>query len=391
MAGRSSSRTWVAVFAAATLAGAGLTAAGPEPAAGQGATPQLKQIGGEFEAPVHVAAAPGAKKLLFVVEQPGVIRVLRKGRTLKRPFLDLGERVQYGGEEGLLSVAFDPGYAKNRRFFVYYVNDAGDLRVDSFKRKRKSSTRAELRSRRKVIEIPHPVNSNHNGGQLQFGPDGFLYLAPGDGGGGGDPNANAQNPESLLGKLLRIDPRRKRGYSSPASNPFAGGPGRDEIYSLGLRNPYRFSFDSRSGDLWIGDVGQNEWEEIDRASRETARGANFGWNLLEGNHEFEGDAGSPPANYVAPVHEYDRSGGVCAVTGGHVSRDPAVPALEGRYLYADYCVGDIRSLDAGAANPGASDASTGIEVENPSSFGEGLKGEIYVASHAGAVYRIVQR
>lgn len=387
MAGR---RQLVAAIVAAGALLGGLASTGSDRAAAQGATPQLKQIG-EFEAPVYVAAAPGAKKLLFVVEQPGVIRVLRKGRVLERPFLDLGDLVQYGGEEGLLSVAFDPGYAKNRRFFVYYVNTDGDLRVDSLKRKRKSSTRAELRSRRKLIEIPHPGNSNHNGGQLQFGPDGFLYLAPGDGGASGDPKGNAQNPEVLLGKMLRIEPKPKRGYTSPASNPFAGGAGRDEIYALGLRNPFRFSFDSASGDLWIGDVGQNRWEEIDRVSRDAARGANFGWDLFEGNQEFEGDADAPPPNYVPPVHEYELSGGACAVTGGYVSRDPAVPALKGRYLYADFCVGDVRSLDAGAANPSATDASTGITVDNPSSFGEGLKGELYIASLGGPVYRIVQR
>jgi len=390
MAGRSGRRLAVAIFAAVLAAGGLVGGNGPEPASGQGGPLQLKRIG-EFEAPVHVAAAPGAKKLLFVVEQAGVIRVLRKGRTVEQPFLDLGGLVRFGGEEGLLSVAFDPDYASNRRFFVYYVNQNGDLRVDSLKRKRKSATRADLGSRRKLIEIPHPVNSNHNGGQLQFGPDGFLYLAPGDGGASGDPNGNAQNPETLLGKVLRVDPKRKRGYSSPDSNPFAAGAGRDEIYSLGLRNPYRFSFDSASGDLWIGDVGQNEFEEIDRVDANAGPGANFGWDLFEGNQEFDGDSANPPANYVPPVHEYELADGNCAVTGGYVSHDPAVPAFEGRYLYADFCGGDLRSLDADASNPGASDAPTGISVENPSSFGEGLKGEIYVASLSGPVYRIVQR
>ena len=387
MAGRSRELLAIAVAVATLALGASL---GGGEAAAQGGAPTLDQIG-DFDAPVYVENAPGARKLLFVVEQPGTVRVLRKGRVLKRPFLDVTDLVTFEGEQGLLSIAFDPRYAKNRRLFLYYVDNNGDLRVDSIRRKRRNPTRADTGSRRRVIVIPHPVNSNHNGGQLQFGPDGMLYLAPGDGGASGDPPENAQNPEVLLGKLLRIDPKRKRGYRSPDTNPFASGAGRDEIYSTGLRNPYRFSFDSETGDLWIGDVGQNEWEEIDHVSLDDARGANFGWDLFEGNHEFEGDAQSPPPNYRPPVHEYPTSGGNCAVTGGFVSRDPEVPALVGRYLYADFCGGVLRSLDAGAANPSATDAPTGIELSSPSGFGEGARGELYVTSLDGPVYRIVQR
>jgi glucose/arabinose dehydrogenase len=331
--------------------------------------------------------APGARRLLFVVEQAGTVRVIRRGRTLERPFLNISDRVRYGGEQGLLSIAFDPGYERNRRFFVYYVTTGGDIRVDAMRRKKGSATRAESRSRRKVIEIPHPTNENHNGGQLQFGPDGSLFLATGDGGSAGDPRGNAQNRNSLLGKLLRIDPRKRGGYSTPASNPFDGADGRDEIYALGLRNPYRFSFDSKTGDLLIGDVGQSDWEEIDHTGFDAARGANFGWDLFEGDHVFEGD-GNPPANYKPPIHEYATGGGTCAVTGGYVVRDRELAPLRGRYVYADFCGGVIRSLDPYAASPSATDASTGLRVDSPSSFGETRGGRIYVASLSGGVFRI---
>ncbi len=388
MAGRAGRASVAASASALALAVALLGGAGA-PASAQGGGAALEPIG-DFEAPVYIENAPGAHKLLFVVEQPGAVRVIRKDRKLDRPFIDLSDRVLYDGEQGLLSIAFDPRYERNRRFYLYYVNRDGDIEVDSLKRKRHSSVRADPRSRRTVIEIGHPVNSNHNGGQLQFGPDGFLYLATGDGGSGGDPDGNAQSPESLLGKLLRIDPTAKAGYRSPPSNPFVGGAGRDEIYATGLRNPYRFSFDSQSGDLLIGDVGQDDWEEVDRATRESARGANFGWDLFEGTHPFEG-GGTAPAGYRPPILEYPSSGGNCAVTGGYVSRDRSNRALAGRYLYADFCAGQIRSLDPRAANPASTDAATGLDLVRPSSFGEGNRRRLYVASLEGPVYRIVAR
>jgi glucose/arabinose dehydrogenase len=353
--------------------------------AGGGAGLELRQVGG-FEAPVYVENAPGRRKLLFVVEQQGTIAVVRKGRKLGRPFLDIRDRVQTSSEEGLLSIAFDPDFARTRRFFVYYVNRDSDIQVDSFKRKRNSPTRADPSSRWTVIVIPHPGQTNHNGGQLQFGDDGLLYIGTGDGGGAGDPNDNAQNPDSLLGKLLRIDPRRKRGYASPASNPFARGPGADEVYSLGLRNPFRFSFDSRGNGLAIGDVGQNAWEEIDFVSAADARGANFGWDNLEGNHFFEAPGTEPP-NYRAPIHEY--SGG-SAVIAGYVVRDPRLGVLAGRLVYADLRGDEIRSLDPYAPAPSTTDTGTGLPINQPSSFGEGAGGKIYVASLGDdAVYRIV--
>jgi glucose/arabinose dehydrogenase len=366
----------------ASLAGVAASAG-----AGGGERLDLRRVAG-FDAPVFIEDAPGRKKLLFVVEQRGTIAVVRSGRKLAKPFLDLRDRVQTSYEEGLLSVAFDPAYARNRRFFVYYVNRDSDIQVDSFKRKRRSPTRANARSRRTLLVIPHPGQTNHNGGQLQFGDDGMLYIGTGDGGGSGDPGENAQNPDSLLGKLLRIDPRRKRGYDSPASNPFAGGPGADEVYSLGLRNPFRFSFDRGGDGLVIGDVGQHAWEEIDFVSAADARGANFGWDNLEGNHFFEAPGTEPP-NYRAPIHEY--TGGT-SVIAGYVVRDPRLGSLAGRLLYADLSGDQIRSLDPYAAQPSPTDAGTGLPIRQPSSFGEGAGGRIYVASLAdNAVYRIVAR
>ncbi len=359
---------------------------GSKPADAQGGGLALRQVA-TFEGPTHVEDAPGKRKLLFVVEQRGTIAVVRKGRKLAKPFLDISDRVKTSYEEGLLSIAFDPRYRKNRRFFVYYVNRDSDIEVDSFKRKRGSATRASARSRRTVITIGHPGATNHNGGQVAFGPDGNLYLGTGDGGGAGDPDENAQNPESLLGKLLRIDPRRKSGYEVPTDNPYVGVAGRDEIYALGLRNPYRFSFDRANGHLTIGDVGQNEWEEIDHETLAGARGANFGWDNLEGNHFYE-SPGTEPPGYQPPVHEYSDGSSVIA---GFVVRDPSLPALAGRLVYADLSGAGIRSLDPDAPDPSATDTDTGLPLSQPTSFGEGVKGRVYVASFEnGAVYRIVQ-
>jgi glucose/arabinose dehydrogenase len=342
----------------------------------------LDQIG-SFEAPVYVDNAPKKPKLLFVVEQPGTIRVLRKGKKLSRPFLDITDRVQYGGEQGLLSVAFHPKYKKNRRFFVYYTNNEGDNQVDRFRTRKKNPVRAKAKSRRRVIEIPHPGASNHNGGQLQFGRDKLLYLAPGDGAVDAD---KAQDPDSLLGKLLRIKPKRERGYTSPQSNPFVGEAGRDEIYAMGLRNPYRFSFDRKTEDIFIADVGQASREEIDHETLASAKGANFGWNIFEGTLPFAG--GPAPANYKPPIHEYaTHVGGTTAVIGGFVARDPSLGGYVGRYFYSDNGAGFIRSLDP-YGSP-LDDADTGLEVSSPGGFGEGAGRRLYVTSLRGPVYRIV--
>jgi glucose/arabinose dehydrogenase len=354
----------------------------------------LKKIG-SFDHPVYVAGAPGFPKLLFVVEQPGRISVLRGGHRLRKPFLDIRGHVSYGGERGLLSVAFPPDYAQSRRFYVYYTDNDGNIRIDEFKRA--SATRAARGSRREVIGIPHPVNANHNGGQLQFLGN-LLYFGTGDGGSGGDPPNNAQNKDVLLGKLLRIDPRPSGGkpYSVPASNPFVGKPGRDEIYSYGLRNPFRFSFDTGAAQprISIGDVGQNRYEEVDYTTVGRANGANFGWDAFEGFHKYEDEnSGTPdPGGTVKPIFAYshNRGGGSCSIIGGYVVRDPRLRGLRGRYVYADLCEGRLRSL-VPHLKRASNDHLLGPRVASPSSFGEDDQHRLYVASLEGPVFRVVSR
>jgi glucose/arabinose dehydrogenase len=384
MAGRLRSRAGLAMAVAALAVLLALIVAGRDPGsrADAGASGvALDQIG-TFESPVYIDNAPRKRKLLFVVEQPGTIRVLRNGNKLSRPFLDITDRVQSAGfEEGLLGLAFHPKYRKNRRFFVYYTNDEGNNEIDGFKVRKKKPTRAKTKSRRKVLEISHPTASNHNGGTIQFGPDKLLYLATGDGAVNAD---RAQDRNSLLGKLLRIKPKRKRGYTSPQTNPFVGEAGRDEIYAMGLRNPYRFSFDSKTGDVSIGDVGASAFEELNHETLAATKGANFGWPIREGN-----SGGAPPPDYRAPIHVYPNDAGTCAVTAGVVVRDEGLGSLVGRLLYADYCGEEIRSLNPDAPTPSSTDSSTGLSISGATSFGEGRGGKVYVTSHSGPVYRIV--
>jgi glucose/arabinose dehydrogenase len=355
----------------------------------------LKQVG-KFENPVYIAGAPGYPKLLFVVEQQGEIVVLKDGKRQARPFLDLRGRVDYEGERGLLSIAFPPDYKASGDFYAYYVDQRGSLQIDEYRRA--SPTKAAPGSRRGVITIPHPVNANHNGGQMQFlGDD--LYFGTGDGGAGGDPPDNAQNKDVLLGKLLRIDPRPQGGkpYTVPSSNPFVGTAGRDEIYSYGLRNPFRFSFDQVTDPanprLAIGDVGQNRFEEIDYTTVAAARGANFGWDALEGFHLYEDeDSGTPdPGGTTKPIFAYPHSrDGSCSVIGGYVVADPSLPSLHGRYVYADYCEGQLRALTPYLGRA-TGDHQLGLTVPTPTSFGEDTAHHLYVASQAGPVYRLVER
>jgi glucose/arabinose dehydrogenase len=364
-----------------------------------GARVGLKRVG-RFDRPVYVTGPPRAPKLLYVVDQPGKIEVVRHGHHLRRPFLDIRSRVSFDfGERGLLSMALAPNYPKVKRFYVYYTNNEGNIEVDEFKRG--SLTRARHRSRRKVIEIPHPSWGNHNGGQLQFLGN-LLYFGTGDGGSGGDPRNNAQNTAKLLGKLIRIDPRNPPGprrFKVPASNPFVGRPGRDLIFAYGLRNPFRFSFDTISASrprIAIGDVGQNASEEVDYETLGGASGANFGWDAWEGFSLYHGDwSGTPdPGGTTQPIFAYDHGRG-CAIIGGYVVRDRHLPGLRGRYVYTDNCNGTLRSLSPHLRRAG-DDRSLGISLPSPTSFGEDGRGRLYVttltrAAHGGKVFRLVRR
>ena len=358
----------------AAVLGAMLVSAAPA-----GAT-TLQQIG-SFSSPVFVTSDPNDATRLFVVERGGAIRLIAGGTTAT--FLDIGSLVLSGGEQGLLSMAFAPDYASSGRFYVFYTSRPdGAIQIDEFTA---GGDTGHPASRRGVLTVPHPNFANHNGGQLQFGPDGYLYVSTGDG--GGTPQ-NAQDLNSLLGKILRIDPRPSAtaAYSVPADNPFVGTAGADEIWSYGLRNPFRFSFDRSTGAIAIGDVGAGAREEVDWEPQPNAgRGDNFGWYCREGfapgNASCSGGAG-----FTEPIFDYPHTGGNCSITGGYVARDPALGDLVGRYVYADHCVGQIRSLIPGL--PLASgDRAAGLAVSSPSSCGEDACGHLYVASLSGPVYR----
>ena len=354
---------------------------------------RLRRIG-SFASPLFVTAPPGDRRRIFVVEQGGRIRVIRGGRTLRRPFLDVSAQIVSGGEQGLLGLAFAPDYARSHRFYVNFTNRSGDTRVVEYRTRRSNPDVADRGSARVVLRQDQP-EANHNGGQVTFGPDRLLYIGLGDGGGGDDQHGergNAQDLGSLLGKLLRIDPRRsgRRPYRVPRSNPFAGRAGaRPEIYSYGLRNPWRFSFDRETRDLTIGDVGQDAVEEIDFVPAGRGRGANFGWRPFEGNaRNFRGE---DAPGHVPPVLTKSHDDGYCSITGGYVVRAPDLPALRGQYVYGDYCEGHVR-----AARLRAGGATDDRELDLPgvgslSSFGEDAQGRIYVTSLDGPVYRLTQR
>jgi glucose/arabinose dehydrogenase len=360
-----------------------------------GATLEPVGPAGGYSSPVFVTSDPADPDRLFVVERGGAIQ-LTEGESTET-FLDLGDIVQSDhGEEGLLSMAFAPDYADTGHFYVYFTNDDGNIEIDEFTA---ASGSVDSDTRRPVITIPHPGRGNHNGGQLQFGPHGYLYFATGDGGGAGDPDTNAQDLGSLLGKMLRIDPRDPDGdgpdsYGVPPDNPFVGVEGADEIWSFGLRNPFRFSFDRLTDALLIGDVGQGSREEVDYEPEPNAgRGDNFGWSCREGLIAYL-DASPDPAcaglsGFTDPIHEYVNDDDNCAITGGYVVRDPSLGDLYGRYLYADFCKGELRALIPGLPRA-TCDLPVGVSVDNPSTFGEDSAGRIYVASlSTGEVHRLV--
>jgi len=349
---------------------------------------------GRFNSPLYVTAPRGDRRRIFVVEQGGTIRVVRAGKRLARPFLNISSIVQAGGEQGLLSMAFAPDYARTRRFYVNYTDRSGVQRVVEYRRSRSSPDRALPASARTVLRYDG-VESNHNGGLVVFGPDRLLYIGTGDGGGANDQHGsrgNAQDLGSLLGKILRIDPRRSgsRAYRVPSSNPFVGRDGaRPEIYSYGLRNPWRFSFDRSTGDLTIADVGQNAIEEIDFARSGEARGSNYGWRPFEGERR---NFGEPAPGHVPPVLELSHDDGNCSVTGGYVVRDGGLPALAGRYVYGDLCRGQLRSVKLAPGSASGDAAIDGVaKVQQLSSFGEDAHGRVYAVSLDGPVYRLGAR
>lgn len=373
---------------------------------------QFQLLAGGFDHPVYLTHANDGSGRLFVVEQAGQIRILyADGSLTPTPFLDISSRVRSpanggGNEEGLLGLAFPPGYAQKGYFYVYYTNLDSHNLVARFHLAGEANV-ADPDSEEQIILIEHPGARNHNGGQIAFGADGYLYIGTGDGGGGGDPNGNGQNPATLLGKILRLDVEyaaatadyatylpclqkstsqgQDAAYRIPPDNPFVGQAGyREEIWALGLRNPWRFSFDRQTHDLYVGDVGQNAWEEINFQPASSQGGENYGWNVLEGSHCYNA-ATCDTSGKVPPVAEFDHSQG-CSVTGGYVYRGAAYPAMLGFYIYADYCSGYVWGLQ----NDGEWQAMKLLESgRTVSSFGESESGELYLTDLAsGEVYQV---
>ena len=341
------------------------TSSPPPPPAGSSAAPapaglRLAPVLTGLEGPVDVVFAPSDPSHMVVVQQGGDAVVFEDGHRLSRPLLDLRGKVSTGSEQGLLGLAFAPTFPDDPRIVVDYTDPSGDTNVVSY---RVSDWRADPSSAKRLLFVDQPY-SNHNGGDVVFGPDGRLYIGMGDGGSAGDPGNRAQNPDVLLGKMLRME----------IDHP------RPQIYALGLRNPWRFSFDRQTGDLWIGDVGQGAWEEIDHLPAGAPPGTNFGWNLYEGNHEYNATSPAEP-QFTNPVAEYSHELG-CSVTGGFVYRGPSIPALDGRYVYGDYCSGRLWSLA-----PGGKPRLLALEVPGLTSFGEDPDGRLFAVSQAGKILR----
>jgi glucose/arabinose dehydrogenase len=346
---------------------------------------RLQQFTAGLTEPVFLTAAGDGSGRAFVVEQAGLIRVMQDGRLLAPPFLDIRAKVTSGGEMGLLSVAFHPDYPRNGRFFVNYTADSGGrLRsvIAEYRAVPPGANVAEP-AERILLEVDQPYR-NHNGGLNLFGPDGMLYIGFGDGGSGGDPQNNGQRLDTLLGKLLRIDVNAGTPYRVPPDNPFVGRSGaRPEIWAYGLRNPWRFSFDRATRRLFVGDVGQNAWEEIDVIER----GGNYGWRVMEGAHCFAPPSGCSTTGLELPIAEYSHSAG-CSVTGGYVYRGRTIAALTGRYVFGDYCSGRIWMLTEGGGGRWTMSQllSTDLRI---SSFGEDEDGELYVVDHQGRIYKFI--
>jgi glucose/arabinose dehydrogenase len=381
---------------AGTAASAGVCADVP---ASEGTDIRAELVGEGFKQPVHLTTPPNVLDRVYVVEQAGVIRILQNGKTLSKPFLDIQDRVRSGGERGLLSLAFHPSYAENRRFFVYYTEQTGDLIISEFT-DGGDRDHADPSTERRLLTIEHRKYANHNGGQLAFGPDRFLYLGTGDGGSGGDPDNHGQDLRSFLGKLLRIDVDKRVGerpYAIPPSNPFIKRKGAaPEIWAYGLRNPWRFSFDRATGDLYIADVGQSASEEVDVQPAASHGGENYGWRYMEGLHCFNPPVKCPTDGLTLPVLEYPTAP-PGAITGGFVYRGCRMPSLHGTYFYGDYPKGFIRTFRfvQGRATrledvtQQLAPRSSGGK-HNISSFGEDGRGEVYFLDHQrGEIYQVI--
>lgn len=370
------------------VAGVGLGAFGctqstdADPRSPDAARLVARVVASGLEDPVHVAS-PDDDERLFVVEQPGRVRIVRDGKLLDRPFLDITDRVRAGGERGLLSIAFHPDYASNGYFYVDYTDRQGHSNIERYAASVDPDL-ADPASVHRILFIEQPY-ANHNGGLVAFGPDGMFYVGMGDGGSAGDPHGNGQSLNTLLGKLLRLDVDGGDPYAVPADNPFADETGpRSLLWAWGLRNPWRFSWDGSH--IFVADVGQNRYEELN-AQPASAAGLNYGWNVMEAGHCFEPSRGCDGAGMVLPVHEYDHDDG-CSVTGGHVYRGDAVPEIRGHYFYADYCGGWVRSFrleGQAATDHRAWDVG---DVGRITSFGLDEAGELYLTSTNGRVYRL---
>jgi glucose/arabinose dehydrogenase len=353
----------------------------------------LRTIASGFSSPVLVTNAGDGSKRLFVVEQGGRIKIITQGGSVRAtPFLDIHKGISSGGERGLLGLAFHPNFKSNHKLYVNFTNRSGDTAINEY-RVTTNANRVSTTTARRILTIDQPY-ANHNGGNLAFGPDGYLYIGMGDGGSAGDPGNRAQNVNSLLGKMLRINVNGTSGsrqYRIPSTNPYVGRTGRDEIWARGLRNPWRWSFDRATGNLWIGDVGQGRYEEVDRSlkgSRGAGWGVNYGWHVMEGRHCYIPSSGCNTSGKTLPVVEYTHAYG-CSVTGGFVYRGSFYPMLRGGYFFGDFCSGRIWTISAGARSP----ASRTFLYRSPnitiSSFGESESRELYVVDYGGRVLRVV--
>jgi glucose/arabinose dehydrogenase len=356
-------------------------------------TINLKAVVGNLPNPIGISVAPGDPRL-FVIGQAGQIVVVSGGKVAGT-FLDIARLVSCCGERGLLGLAFHPQYASNGRFFVRYTDPAGDVRISEF-HVSSDPSKADSASEKVLLTIPHPNYANHNGGRIVFGPDGYLYIGTGDGGSGGDPNNHGQSLTTLLGKLLRIDvdhTANGKPYAIPSTNPFVGrSDALPEIFAYGLRNPYSFSFDRLTGDVWIGDVGQDLWEEVDHAPASTGggNGLDFGWSVMEGNHCYKPATGCVTRGVTLPLAEYAHGDGDsigCAIIGGYVYRGSAHPELTGRYFFGDECSGHV--WDVTAAGPASQTPqlllASGLNIDG---WGEGVDGELYVVAANGVLYQL---